>query len=309
MSDPGPPAASASPRHDRYLANQLRHGRALAEKLHALSGADAVALAEAIVLLGLAAPLIRLVPFRTIAAAMSTPIYDLLSFNLGTAAYLVKRSTAIRLIERLESSMMPCDYALCSPETNGLKIGQLQPAPFIQDNFTLGVTTLRSSIGERPSHRRRKRLDDRMPFDGAHDGCRHQFQAWPDGGRRRARACRPRRGGGIWMCLLARTVRGRLRQIVRSPSSGHRAADTTGWSRDHGGAGTGPLASAGASRDADWLGRRGLGCRLDVVPASVRQVTLRVSSLYQTGCRLILCYRNKCLIKGCNIAMICIGLK
>ncbi|MEG8013973.1 lasso peptide biosynthesis B2 protein [Sphingomonas sp. 22R3R2A-7] len=74
MSDPGPPAASASPRDDRYLANQLRHGRALAGKLHALSGADAVALAEAIVLLGLAAPLIRLVPFRTIAAAMSTPI-------------------------------------------------------------------------------------------------------------------------------------------------------------------------------------------------------------------------------------------
>ncbi len=74
MSDPGPPAASASPRHDRYLANQFRHGRALAGKLHALSGADAVALAEAIVLLGLAAPLIRLVPFRTIAAAMSTPI-------------------------------------------------------------------------------------------------------------------------------------------------------------------------------------------------------------------------------------------
>lgn len=83
-------------------------------------------------------------------------LHDLLSFNLGTAAYLVKRSTAIELIERLESSMMPCDYALCSPETNGLKIGQLQPAPFIQDNFKHGVTTLRSSIGERPSHRRRK---------------------------------------------------------------------------------------------------------------------------------------------------------
>jgi len=39
------------------------------------------------------------------------------------------------------------------------------------------------------------------------------------------------------------------------------------------------------------------------------QVVVRVSSLYQTGSRLILFRRNKLLINGQNIAMRYIGLK
>lgn len=78
MSEPVIPAkslvrtTSAPSWADRNLGKHFPRVRLLVAKLCALSGTDAVALAEASVLMTLARPLIRLVPFRTIAAAVST---------------------------------------------------------------------------------------------------------------------------------------------------------------------------------------------------------------------------------------------
>ncbi len=77
-------------------------------------------------------------------------LYRMRGPHFGSGAVLYSRRGAEKALEVLREAKAPSDMALFARPIAGVVVGQLQPAPFMQDRFS-PASRIASSIGERPS--------------------------------------------------------------------------------------------------------------------------------------------------------------